>query len=399
MVEPFAHNGLVVGSNPARSTNFFFICIKVIFIQAQEYSKLPIQSQYNTNFTYDFYESFMAYHNKFCNLFNEQRKDNKTAITYHWPVKMTRVRVNDLYKCMCDWFEQDYKAFSNDQHIFFYTESMLISFRRWRGEAGEDPDDDIDLYISIVDDQDRFEKFKQYFTERFTSNIIPEIDGKIAKLLYIDTDGHLCDTEARVKQTRKFNPDIYAKNIGSNPSKFIDDYINSNEPILILTGKPGMGKSSLICEIIRRMDSSVYVTYDRGVMDRDDTYIKALYRYERSLLVLEDAEIVMRSREEGVNPAMARILNMSDGIISNDNIKIILTANIDNLDNIDSALTRPGRCFAVVKFDELNYEEANKLADSLGKKLVGNKKSYTIAEIYNSKQNFEENKTNRIGFY
>jgi hypothetical protein len=69
-------------------------------------------------------------------------------------------------------------------------------------------------------------------------------------------------------------------------------------------------------------------------------------------------------------------------------------------------LIRPGRCFDIVTFDQLNVEQANKLAEKLGVALPvrerGNESDkYSIAEVFNKQsEQTETAKTSRkVGFF
>ena len=54
----------------------------------------------------------------------------------------------------------------------------------------------------------------------------------------------------------------------------------------------------------------------------------------------------------------------------------------------------------IVTFDQLNQEEAQALADKLNVELVGDKKTYSIAEVFNQQsENAKKSNANRkVGF-
>ncbi len=100
-----------------------------------------------------------------------------------------------------------------------------------------------------------------------------------------------------------------------------------------------------------------------------------------SVLVIEDAENVLKTRQGGDNQAMSNILNISDGLMSDVlNMGIVATFNCD-VSELDSALMRPGRLIARYDFKKLTKEKAQKLSDKLGFKttITG---PMTVAEIY-----------------
>ena len=73
---------------------------------------------------------------------------------------------------------------------------------------------------------------------------------------------------------------------------------------------------------------------------------------------------------------------------------------LDNTDinNIDEALLRPGRCFVNYEFKPLEAEKASKLLESLGHK-VDKPREMTLAEIYNYKEEDKLiQKPKKIGF-
>jgi ATP-dependent 26S proteasome regulatory subunit len=93
----------------------------------------------------------------------------------------------------------------------------------------------------------------------------------------------------------------------------------------------------------------------------------------------------LKARSDG-NTMMHRFLNVGDGLVTTKGKKLIFSTNLPSIRDVDPALIRPGRCFDVLSFDQLNGDEAAKLADKLGvtyETKSGGK--YSIAEIFNKK--------------
>jgi ATP-dependent 26S proteasome regulatory subunit len=80
--------------------------------------------------------------------------------------------------------------------------------------------------------------------------------------------------------------------------------------------------------------------------------------------VIEDADLLLKSRASG-NEDLQRFLAIGDGIIRAQGRKIIFTTNLPNIGDVDEALLRPGRCFAVVQTRMLDHEEIRRLAERL----------------------------------
>jgi hypothetical protein len=180
------------------------------------------------------------------------------------------------------------------------------------------------------------------------------------------------------------------------------DFIESDESVLILKGNPGTGKSSLVAAGIealsllpiyaKRADaiadkgfinfvfqsSDEYMAKIAGtaakarsdlfkeqlVKEREFLFAQPLAEVEEEaeeprvpIIVVEDADLLLTPRSQG-NQKMAELLNETDGIGSNHTRKIIFTTNLANNRDIDEALMRPGRCYAVIDCRLLTPSEA-----------------------------------------
>ena len=118
------------------------------------------------------------------------------------------------------------------------------------------------------------------------------------------------------------------------------------------------------------------------------------------MFILEDCEQLLEDRGENqFNNAIATILNMADGLLSDIvNIKFICTFNAP-ITKIDPALLRKGRCMAKYEFGKLHADKVKILNDkyNLGHTEI---KDMTLAEVYNpdKKDYTEETKQIKIGF-
>lgn len=167
--------------------------------------------------------------------------------------------------------------------------------------------------------------------------------------------------------------------IGEDIELFCNRYAKSSSSILVLCGPPGTGKSSLINYFIQKEDLQSVTTYDANVMLKDKFYWDFLSS-DRNCLILEDADHIVQ-KSEGRNEVISKILNVGDGIFDNIDKKIIITCNID-MNMIEPALLRKGRCFGVYHASELTAEQANRLAKYEG--FDGNySNSISLTEFYN----------------
>lgn len=155
--------------------------------------------------------------------------------------------------------------------------------------------------------------------------------------------------------------------------------------LVLLHGKPGTGKTTYIRYLINKLNKNkIFVPPNLTGMLSDPGFIPFLMDNPDCVLFVEDAENVLRSREDGGNnQAVSNILNITDGLLSDClNIQIVATFNT-HIKNIDEALLRKGRLIAQYEFTPLEPERAEKLADSLHVWL-DDTEDLTLADIYAS---------------
>jgi hypothetical protein len=167
--------------------------------------------------------------------------------------------------------------------------------------------------------------------------------------------------------------------IGQGIASFVQSYIDSDASILLLLGEPGTGKTTFIRHLIHSQKLGTTVTYDDNMMATDQFFADFVTGHN-DLLVLEDADIILRDREGG-NKVMGKLLNASDGLVQTKK-KIIFTANLTNLNEVDPALIRPGRCFETLIFRELTAREVTRAAAAAG--IADPGESRTLSQLFQS---------------
>jgi hypothetical protein len=168
-----------------------------------------------------------------------------------------------------------------------------------------------------------------------------------------------------VRDDRRPHPAMYPFLPQPLPA-FYDAYARSDAPVLLLVGPPGTGKTTFIRGFLQHTGQDALVTFDQRLLDRDDVFARFLGT-KTNVFVLEDADVHLRDRaSSGETSMMHRFLAVSDGLVSVRDKKLIFSTNLPNVRDVDEALLRPGRCFAVVHFRPLTPTEGVALADAMG---------------------------------
>jgi hypothetical protein len=181
-------------------------------------------------------------------------------------------------------------------------------------------------------------------------------------------------------------------------SAFIERYLEARDTVLVLQGPPGTGKTRLVRAILaamsrRKRDSAnVLYTADRRAIENDEIYVEFLTG-AHDALVVEDADHLLGARANG-NRDLHRFLTVADGVVQALGRKIVFTTNLHNIGDIDEALIRPGRCFAVARTRGLSREESIRFVTALSvdrpnnteviveHAFSGGSKTVTLADLY-----------------
>ncbi len=247
-----------------------------------------------------------------------------------------------------------------------------------------------EINVHFYGNKDLIERVAVYLREKYCQNIS-------ARIKWSFIVGH--QTMSLNTYLTSANPiyDEYYPYIENGVENFINDYISSKQSILILLGPPGTGKTSFIRYMLFKNKMKALAFYDKNMTRTDATLASFITRRENDILILEDADLLLYSREDG-NDTMNQLLNTSDGLVNVMNKKIIITANITDRKDIDSALLRPGRCFDIINFRPLTKDEARDAATRGGIDMKFNKKEYTLAELFNNREQEQIVKKQKIGF-
>lgn len=166
--------------------------------------------------------------------------------------------------------------------------------------------------------------------------------------------------------------------------KLISSLKAEKKGLFLLSSKPGYGKTSLIKHIIQSVDKQKTLLLPPHLSKAfvDPAFLPFLTEQNIDLVILEDGEDCLRSRDERTGTAVSSILNITDGIMGDIlGVKILATFNTSR-ESLDSALLRRGRLKWFHEFSLMKPEYCDRLLQNLGMPPQG--KSMSLADIYNS---------------
>ena len=166
--------------------------------------------------------------------------------------------------------------------------------------------------------------------------------------------------------------------------------------LVLLHGLPGTGKTTYLRYLAHQLKKRlIFIPPNLTNAISDPAIIRFFMDYPDSVFVIEDAENVLEKRAHGSSQAVANILNLSDGLMSDVlNIQIIATFNSPLL-KIDDALLRKGRLIAKYEFKQLQADRVEKLSQKVGVELHG---KHTLVDIYNATDRSFTEEKKQIGF-
>ena len=173
--------------------------------------------------------------------------------------------------------------------------------------------------------------------------------GYASRPIYVDKNNF-----KHIKQ--ELYPDIYL-------DKLCQEFVQSKEPILVLVGPPGTGKTSIIKYLLNNQKfSEVIYVKDIKVLSSPQFWADMSDVTNNSLMILDDLDQELtprnKNKEDRVSSnIMSQLLSFSDGVFSTAKNKIVITTNCE-VSKIDPALIRSGRCFDFIQLNPLTSNEA-----------------------------------------
>ena len=298
--------------------------------------------------------------------------------------------------------EEKYNLYSLSEYRAVIVEEDFIAMLNWQYQSSL-----IGLTLRVL--STNISSCKEYIKEiEVTLSDLIVVDEALVSYTVLQNDNSptLHETFYQDSIDVDFNP--VATPFIEDVDTYIENFLNSKAPVLILQGEPGTGKTTFVKHLLTKMQSKVQeirddfkamYSFDENIFYLSDFYKRLIYD-EYDVLVLEDINQVLHKNQdsERLNP-INKFLSVTDGLISKYK-KIIITTNIESKHHLNPALLRPGRCYDVIPFRKLEGVEIDNLCDSVAKDLHLQTESINLSEFY-AKCNDEQNSqviSSRVGF-
>lgn len=178
-----------------------------------------------------------------------------------------------------------------------------------------------------------------------------------------------------IKEVKDFDFNLQYNDDFPVANATIKDFIEEDgkSGLLILWGEKGTGKTTYIRHLISSYPNKkfVFIPSNLITMLGDPSFGNFLLSLQNSIIILEDCEAVIRSRKSNSSAsAVSLLLNMGDGLMSDDlGIKFICTFN-EEVTNIDEALMRKGRLACMYEFKKLTADKVGILLPEVVKNKI-----------------------------
>ena len=302
------------------------------------------------------------------------------AITEAVDVKLEDIRRMDLGKAMIELTAKSenmnrtalkvFLSLNEDQEDYYDESDTVI------GEA-------VIATIEAAGEAESLDNFVKSF-KALLKTVHAESRTSMIRWIFDSGNGH---RDRTFQITKEWEIDrVYYPWIETDLKSYYQAFLDSKAQILVTFGPPGTGKTSFIRDLICEMNLNTFISYDMKVLTSDSTFVRYLTDSIFDAIIIEDADELLTSARGDSNKIIAKILNISDGLIKLPRKKLIFSTNLSKVSDIDSAIIRPGRCFDVMEFRLLDKAEAEAVCLKLGITLPEKKsEKYTLAELFHEK--------------
>jgi len=240
--------------------------------------------------------------------------------------------------------------------------------------------------------------------DAFVTSLTPyikEVKTDLEISILMTKNGHIDIHDVNLEPVQLDTQLYYGDGFTNIHDKILDSLESKTSGLYLFYGPPGCGKTTYV-KYLSQLSKRKFIFIPSTQIDMltSPDLLGLLIDYPKSVLILEDAEKAVLSRDDNPNADLvSTLLNLTDGILGNMlDVSVIATFNT-NKDKLDKALLRKGRLRVEHDFRKLTKEEAKKVADQLGKTLEVTD-DMTLTDIFNCQEDnlHKEKIVPRVGF-
>ena len=265
---------------------------------------------------------------------------------------------------------------------------------------------DINRIVGFASAPGEAERLVAQFARVYTKPITPF--GGAFYLIQQDGGSIKCQ-EVTLSPDTILSPETLSLHYGTGSGEWHQGFLTKLREkvngLSIFEGSPGTGKTCYLRHLMGELKEShrfyFIPTSTMGVLSKPE-FIGFWADQRRShsnrsfVVILEDSDAALMTRGSDNREQVSAVLNLSDGMLADFlRLQIICTINCSAAE-IDPALLRPGRLLCHRVFGRLDFPQAVRLAESLGRKLPV-ARDYSLAEVFAGHPTDEINRP-RLGF-
>lgn len=177
--------------------------------------------------------------------------------------------------------------------------------------------------------------------------------------------------------------DNYTQDVQEKYERAVKTINESRSGLVVLNGPPGTGKSYLLRALLTDVRERQGIVCIPAVQFLNDVgrMSNVMAENKKSIIILEDVgEILSIDSQLTHATEVSNLLNMTEGFLSFlSNAIFVATFNYE-LEKVNPALLRPGRCISRIPVGELDYAHAQRL---IGEDIkIPKNRDYTLAHVY-----------------
>lgn len=238
---------------------------------------------------------------------------------------------------------------------------LMLFFPPW--EYGNT--NDVQVYYSDTVSKDLLEELLAMIKKCYKKNGLEKRD---AYLLMEDDESRLFFRKIEITSP-VFDLSLYFNDNLIPVNELLLNRLNmpDNNGLVIFYGRTGTGKTTYIRYLSTHI-SKQKLFIPPGLIRKMGSaeLLDLLDQYHNSVLIIEDADSLLKKRLQDDDHIVANLLNLSDGILADVyHIQIICSFNSD-ISILDPGLLRKGRLIAKYFFNELSLEKTQRLCKKIG---------------------------------